>query len=393
MATEMKKFHFVEYFVKELGCDINSFVEETGESILYIAVHNNDLQLVCWLLENNADIYNQAKDGTNALYVALKNHYYDILDQLLSFGEYLKIGNIDKYKSSELIASLHQDKKEFKNFITNEKYGQNLFIQLQTLKIFSDFYDEQEKEKINSITQEFKNGCKLMTTLLDGFTEFYGEIENSFNHVLDVFPNSAAVYNNLFILKLHQKHMEEALGLIEKAIELSPKNLIYSTNKAAFYLKNGDIQTAAELMFTIAKDYYNGKLFELDFHDLIDVNSNISDATSKGFREQLFTRIKNIVNIVEEEDQVSVALKGKVHETAVQFIKEALSYLIKSDQDLSDSASVIDAMHEFDTKGDCGGIIRLGESDLIDVDSDSSASDVESLGQDPETSGWMCNLL
>ena len=82
-----KGYHDIVKYILELYPDIIDHKNKLGETALMIAADNGKVEVVDYLLKNNASIKEQNANGDTALYIASSKGYFEICEQLVKYYE------------------------------------------------------------------------------------------------------------------------------------------------------------------------------------------------------------------------------------------------------------------------------------------------------------------
>lgn len=86
LAVEAGHCHIVKILVKELGCDVNDRDVKNGDTCLNILMKNGgDLDMLSYLLQNDADPNIANRSGYTALHLAAAYGLHEVVHVLLSF--------------------------------------------------------------------------------------------------------------------------------------------------------------------------------------------------------------------------------------------------------------------------------------------------------------------
>jgi tetratricopeptide (TPR) repeat protein len=108
---------------------------------------------------------------------------------------------------------------------------------------------ERVEKVLNNAREKFSNAAVLTLTFADirTFQERYDEAEAYYREVLEKTPGHSIAMNNLAVLlALQGKKLDEALSLIEKAIEISGPLAAMLDSRACVYIARGEADKALE---------------------------------------------------------------------------------------------------------------------------------------------------
>ena len=240
---------FIKYLLQKNKSLINSLSID-NKSGLYIAVQNNNYDIVKLLLDNKIDFTIKMNDEVSPLQIALEYNLYDLNDEDYKRYE-LEFMNINKDK-------IQQEKDKIKQE-ENEKLEKNKKI-IKALLDAGAANNLQDMEKMVAYAFEFNNleGVELL------FDRKYNFKINLYKYIDKyTFLDYSILYNNNILLEIKDKILYEIINSRDNFRNEKIVDLFLSKIIKPHKLNKKIITNAIELAKTESKPNISRKLLEI----------------------------------------------------------------------------------------------------------------------------------
>lgn len=240
--------------------NINSFAQDKGE-LLGKSMRCAQLKEYQCLEDNLAKIIPLEKNKKklslyhNNLGIAqLNNGKFN--EAVLSFNKSIEYNNkfylpyYGRAKTNEFLKReniIASDLMKFLEIYEKEKITRHYDEKIYAL-VFLNKKDDLEKELIQANTDSEKMKIEIALIRIKKKQKLYEEAISDYLKLVEKYPNNHIVYNNLADTYLLNGEFSEGLNIVEKAIELNPKDKTSNMTKAELLMSQNKKQEACQFL-------------------------------------------------------------------------------------------------------------------------------------------------